>query len=130
MGCHFLLQRIFLTQGSNPGLLHCMQILYYKGSPHFQLVHTLIKLKLLLAQITNSLAVIHMLFYQHFLFTTFIRGKAHHKKFYYQKEPTHNLIEKNRKLLFSLLIHFNYSHEKFPNKTSEIQTQACFPFSA
>ena len=22
MGCHFLLQRIFLTQGSNPGLLH------------------------------------------------------------------------------------------------------------
>ena len=23
MGCHFLLQRIFLTQGSNLGLLHC-----------------------------------------------------------------------------------------------------------
>ena len=36
MGCHFLLQRIFPTQGSNPGLLHCRQILYrmsYKGSP-------------------------------------------------------------------------------------------------
>ena len=28
MGCHFLLQRIFPTQGSNPGLLHCRQILY------------------------------------------------------------------------------------------------------
>ena len=25
--CHFLLQGIFLTQGSNPGLLHCRQIL-------------------------------------------------------------------------------------------------------
>ena len=31
-----LLQRIFPTQGSNPGLLHCSQILYqlsHKGSP-------------------------------------------------------------------------------------------------
>ena len=34
--CHFLLQGIFPTQGSNPCLLHCRQILYqlsYKGSP-------------------------------------------------------------------------------------------------
>ena len=28
VGCHFLLQVIFPTQGSNPGLLHCRQILY------------------------------------------------------------------------------------------------------
>ena len=28
MGCHSLLQGIFLTQGSNLGLLHCRQILY------------------------------------------------------------------------------------------------------
>ena len=28
VGCHFLLQRIFPTQGSNPGLLHCRQTLY------------------------------------------------------------------------------------------------------
>ena len=28
VGCHFLLQGIFLTQGSNPGLLHCRQRLY------------------------------------------------------------------------------------------------------
>ena len=28
VGCHFLLQGIFLTQGSNPGLLHCRKILY------------------------------------------------------------------------------------------------------
>ena len=29
VGCHFLLQGIFLTQGSNPGLLHCRWILYH-----------------------------------------------------------------------------------------------------
>ena len=28
VGCHFLLQGIFPTQGSNSGLLHCRQILY------------------------------------------------------------------------------------------------------
>ena len=36
MGCHFLLQGIFPTQGSNPGLLHCRQTLYrlsHLGSP-------------------------------------------------------------------------------------------------
>ena len=34
--CHFLLQGIFPTQGSNPGLLHCRQTLYrlsHQGSP-------------------------------------------------------------------------------------------------
>ena len=34
--CHFLLQGIFLTQESNPSLLHCRLILYklsYEGSP-------------------------------------------------------------------------------------------------
>ena len=36
MGCHFLLQGIFPTQGSNPGLPHCRQMLYHlshQGSP-------------------------------------------------------------------------------------------------
>ena len=36
VGCHFLLQGIFPTQGSNPGLLHCRQTLYHlshQGSP-------------------------------------------------------------------------------------------------
>ena len=28
VGCHFVLQGIFPTQGSNPGLLHCRQMLY------------------------------------------------------------------------------------------------------
>ena len=35
VGCHFLLQGIFLTQGSNPGLPHCRQMFYwlsYMGS--------------------------------------------------------------------------------------------------
>ena len=29
VGCHFLLQGIFLTQGSNPDLLHCRQTIYH-----------------------------------------------------------------------------------------------------
>ena len=36
VGCHFLLQGIFLTQGLNPSPLYCKQILYrlsYQGSP-------------------------------------------------------------------------------------------------
>ena len=36
VGCHFLLQGIFPTQGSNLGLLNCKQILYHlshQGSP-------------------------------------------------------------------------------------------------
>ena len=28
VGCYFLFQGIFLTWGSNPGLLHCRQVLY------------------------------------------------------------------------------------------------------
>ena len=38
VGCHFLLQGIFPTQGSNPNLLHCRQTLYHlshQGSPTF-----------------------------------------------------------------------------------------------
>ena len=45
---HFLLQGIFLTQGSNQDLLHCRQILYHlrhQGSPEqihkcYEKVHT------------------------------------------------------------------------------------------
>ena len=36
LGCHALLQGIFSTQGSSPGLLHCRWILYHlshQGSP-------------------------------------------------------------------------------------------------
>ena len=37
VGCHALLQGIFPTQGSNPGLLYCRQILYWlchQGTPN------------------------------------------------------------------------------------------------
>ena len=33
VGCHFLFQAIFPTQGLNPDLPHCRQILYQLGSP-------------------------------------------------------------------------------------------------
>ena len=38
VGCHSLPQRIFLIQGSNPGLPHCRQILYHLNHQgrHFQ----------------------------------------------------------------------------------------------
>ena len=38
VGSHSFLQGIFPTQGSNPGLLHCRQILYHlshQGSPDY-----------------------------------------------------------------------------------------------
>ena len=41
-GCHFLLQRIFLTQGLNLGLPRCRQMLYrlsHKRSPMFIMIH-------------------------------------------------------------------------------------------
>ena len=42
VGCHALLQGIFPTQGSNPSLLHCKQILYclnhHQGNPYLYLL--------------------------------------------------------------------------------------------
>ena len=40
VGCHFLLQGIFLTQGSNPGLPHCRQMLYRLSYRQAQYVNT------------------------------------------------------------------------------------------
>ena len=42
VGCHLLLQGIFPTQGSNPSLLHCWQILYHlshREAPRVALAH-------------------------------------------------------------------------------------------
>ena len=39
VGCHALLQGIFLTQGSNPGLLHCRQILYHWATREAPYIH-------------------------------------------------------------------------------------------
>ena len=61
VGCHFLLQRIFLTQESNLGLLHCRQILYrlsYEGSGKQQMSYIDRKRSLdssTLSQCTHSL---------------------------------------------------------------------------
>ena len=38
VGCHFLLQGIFPTQGSNPGLLNCRQMLYHLSHQGFLLL--------------------------------------------------------------------------------------------
>ena len=46
MGCHFLLQGIFPTQGSNLGLLHCRQTLYHvshQGIPNARLLKPFLK---------------------------------------------------------------------------------------
>ena len=48
VGCHALLQGIFPTQGSNPGLLHCRRILYrlsHQGSQKTQWVFPKLKVK-------------------------------------------------------------------------------------
>ena len=39
VGCHFLLQGIFLTQGSNPGLLHCRETLYPLSHQGYIYIH-------------------------------------------------------------------------------------------
>jgi len=44
--CHFLLQGIFPTQGSNPGLPHCRQMLYHlshQGSPPLEKSCTMVR---------------------------------------------------------------------------------------
>ena len=43
LGCHFLLQGIFLTQGSKLGLPHCRQRLYLWATRYSQKMHTQIK---------------------------------------------------------------------------------------
>ena len=45
LGSHSLLQEIFWTQGLNPGLLHCRQILYCLSHQGIYLAHYLAMLK-------------------------------------------------------------------------------------
>ena len=47
VGCHFLIQGIFRTQGSNSGLPHCRQTLYHlshQGSPYQPSMYSVRKL--------------------------------------------------------------------------------------
>ena len=47
VGCPFLFQEIFPTQGSSQGLLHCRRILY-QATRETQLIYAIIKLSFLL----------------------------------------------------------------------------------
>ena len=54
VGCHSLQQGIFLTQGSNPGLLHSGQILHHLESPGNHCTNTLIvELKFTMSKFTE-----------------------------------------------------------------------------
>ena len=61
-----LLQRIFPTQGSNPGLLHCRQILYqlsHTGSPQILLRLTLLPILYGSTFINNTYVIYSCIFY-------------------------------------------------------------------
>ena len=53
VGCHSLLQGIFLTQGSNPGLMHCRQTLY--SLSHNAQIYWYVYLS-----VTSSLSISHI----------------------------------------------------------------------
>ena len=83
MGCHFLLQGIFPTQGSNPGLLHCRQILYhlsYQESPNWitfkgcvsLLIFHLVDLSIGVSGVLNSHTIIVLLLITLFILLSFV----------------------------------------------------------
>ena len=53
VGCHSLLQGIFLTQGSNPGVQYCRQILYHLSLQGNQSTSTLFKSSLSLVRVSG-----------------------------------------------------------------------------
>ena len=61
VGCHFLLQEIFQTQGLNPGLSHCRQTFYHlshQGNQRFTKINTFIKLfKIYLRKKKNNIRI-------------------------------------------------------------------------
>ena len=66
-GCHFLLRGIFLTQGSNPVLLHCRQSLYPQSHqrgqfPRVREMNT-IKLRQILLQPFSDINFHHLNYY-------------------------------------------------------------------
>ena len=66
VGCHSLLQGIFPTQGLNPGLLHCGQILYHlshQGSPYMYYIHLYICLGKPMCVYTQTFACVNMHIY-------------------------------------------------------------------
>ena len=74
MGCRFLLQGIFPTQGLNPGLLHCRQMLQplsHQGNPHLfptsgSSSESTVNSNLQFFQLSHCLALNHC--FRHYLF--------------------------------------------------------------
>ena len=59
VGCHALLQGIFPTQGSNPGLLYFRQILYHSPTRKVQ-IHFYLMLLAVFSKQENSFAVLRV----------------------------------------------------------------------
>jgi len=61
VGCHFLLQRIFLTQGLSPGLPHCRQMLYrlsHKGIEDLKITKKILIKKMIIVKIYLGLSLV------------------------------------------------------------------------
>ena len=84
MVCHFLLQGILPTKGSNLGLLHCRQILYrrsYQRSPFLAVIkiHLFVRLAL---QLCNGALQLHPVFYGNWIIW-FVGTRSRQKNGFY-----------------------------------------------
>ena len=59
VGCHFPLQRIFLTQGSNPGLLYYRQILHHLSHQGRPIKHEFLECPSAFYSSDNTLELLH-----------------------------------------------------------------------
>ena len=77
MGCHALLQGIFPTQESNPGLLHCRQFLNrlsYEGSPIFGEVYVHISIGIILGVKLLDHRVVYVFSFNYYCLVVFQTG--------------------------------------------------------
>ena len=77
VGCHFLLQGIFLTQGSNLGHPHCRRMLYtlsHQGSPTIKIWKTAADWEIRLCVLTSSSTLTLFFFFLLLLFVSFFSG--------------------------------------------------------
>ena len=75
MGCHSLLQGIFLTQRSNPGILHCRQTPYHLSHQGSQKYKNTVVYFCYLIQIffNNSYSLYWLIFFQYTLLFCYFR---------------------------------------------------------
>ena len=73
VGCHFLLQEIFLIQGLNPGLLHCRQMLYHLSRQRSTITRekTILDFKIIKFKILSQYMVLLVYLNIHNSFTAF-----------------------------------------------------------